>query len=141
MDPRYLIGTPLNGVQPVRPSDINGRKLSRALKAGKLPSDWRARLALRLQEGAVFLHHLTARQARLLTGAKVGDVAAARRVERPNGNGTDNLRRVLFRNNPTDSDVDVIVAQVGTERLMDALDRATKPRCERTSEMFGTSVR
>jgi len=59
----------------------------------------------------------------------------------PNGNGTDNLRRVLFRNNPTDSDVDVIVAQVGTERLMDALDRATKPRCERTSEMFGTSVR
>ena len=83
MDPRYLIGTPLNGVQPVRPSDINGRKLSRALKAGKLPSDWRARLALRLQEGAVFLHHLTARQARLLTGAKVGDVAAARRVERP----------------------------------------------------------
>jgi hypothetical protein len=109
------------------PSDINGQKLAKALKAGAIPPDWRARLALRLQDGSTFLHHLTAKQARQVTGARVGDLAAARRAERPNDNGTDNLRRVLFRNNPTDSDVDVIVAQVGTERLMDALDRATKP--------------
>jgi hypothetical protein len=128
-----------NGAQvPAR--DLNGGKLSRALKAETIPPAWRARLALRLQDGSLFLHHLTAEQARQITGARVSELAAARRAERPvNGNGHV---RVLFRNVLADGDIDAIVAKVGAERMMAALDRATKPRCERTPEMFGApSVR
>src|SRR5262245_12389600 len=109
--------SPNGGQVPVR--DINGRKLSRALHKGEVPPDWRARLALRLEDGSAWPHHLPPKMARDVTGATRRDVAAQRGAERQaNGNGN---KRVLFRNNPTDADVDTIVAQVGAERLMGAL--------------------
>jgi hypothetical protein len=37
-------------------------------------------------------------------------------------------RRVLFRNDLSDVDVDVLIAQIGPSRIMDAVDRYTQPR-------------
>jgi len=45
-------------------------------------------------------------------------------------------RRVLFRKELSDGDVDAVVSQIGAERLWSALDRVTQPRCEATAEMF-----
>src|SRR5262249_50099425 len=98
--------------------------------------DFTAWLAYRLQVGGAWLHHLTAKQARQVTGAICADLAAERRKNRPaNGNG----KRVLYRRNPTEADVDAIVPQLGPDTVMQALDRMTKPRCARTGEMFGAS--
>jgi hypothetical protein len=137
MEPRSVNATPSNGEQALRPSDINGRKLARALKTGTIPADWQARLALRLQEGAVFLHHLTAKQARQVTGAKCADLAAERRKHRQ-ANG-DGKRRVLYRGKVSDSDIDAVVAKLGPDKVMAALDRLTKPRCNATTEMFSAA--
>jgi hypothetical protein len=138
MEPHSVNGTPANGGQ-VPGRDISGRKLAKALKVGTFTPDGRARLALRLQDGSAFLHHLTAKQARQLTGAKVCDVAAARRAERPvNGNGKH--ARVFYRHDLLDGDIDTIVAKIGPDKVMAALDRLTKPRCAATTEMFGASV-
>ena len=104
--------------------DVNGRKLANAIKAGTLKPDFAAWLAYRLQIGEVLLHHLTARQARQVTGATCADLAAERRKNRRvNGNGC----RVLYRRNPSDTDIDTIVARLGADRVLAALDRITTP--------------
>jgi hypothetical protein len=37
---------------------------------------------------------------------------------------------------PSDTKLDRIVAQLGADRVLAALDRPTKPRCDATAEMF-----
>jgi len=37
-------------------------------------------------------------------------------------------RRVLYRRNLSDIDVDVVLAEIGLDRVMAALDRCTQPR-------------
>lgn len=126
-------GTPVGGVQDAAPKPISGRKLAKALKAGTVPPGFVPWLAFQLQTGGAYLYSLTAKQSRQVTGAKCAELAAERRKHRPtNGNG----HRVLFRRDLTDSDVDAIIGQVGPDKVMQALDRLTKPRCERTSDMF-----
>jgi len=121
MDPHRLNTPPANGRQ-VR--DVNGRKLDKALKAGTVQPGFAAWLAYRMQSGAVFLHHLTAQQACALTGATCADLAAERRKHRSaNGNG----RRVLYRRAATDNDIDAVVTKLGTEKVLAALDRITRP--------------
>jgi len=74
-------GTSANGGQVVR-RNINGKKLAQALKNGTVQPGFAAWLAYRMQVGDVVLHHLTAQQARALTGAKCADLAAERRKHR-----------------------------------------------------------
>jgi hypothetical protein len=123
------------GQAPAR--DINGRKLAAALKNGTVQPDFAAWLAFKLQSGEAHVHHLTAKQARALTGASRAGLAAERRKNRrANGNGGNGKQeRLFYRRSPSDTDLDAAVAQHGP-RLMAALDRATKPRCDATSEMF-----
>jgi len=136
MEPHAENGMPHGGVQVPAVKPISGKELAKALKAGTVTPDFTAWLAYRLQVGGAWLHHLTAKQARQVTGAICADLAAERRKNRPaNGNG----KRVLYRRNPTEADVDAIVAKLGPDKVMQALDRMTKPRCARTGEMFGAS--
>jgi hypothetical protein len=125
MDP-YRFNTPTNGSgQAPAARNINGKKLARALKAGTVQPGLAAWLAYEFQAGGAYLHHLTAKQARWLTGAKCADLAAERRKHRQtNGNG----KRVLYRLAPTDSDLDAVIAKLGADRIMKALDRYTQPQ-------------
>jgi hypothetical protein len=98
------------------------------LRERKLSPEHRGWLALALQLGTVKLGKLTAKQVRWLTGATVSELAAARqaqrpqRVQRPARNG-----RVLYRRDPSDVELDRAVATLGANRVMAALDRATRP--------------
>jgi hypothetical protein len=104
---------------------VSGRKLAQALKAGTIAPDVAARLAYGLQTGAVIVSKLPARWARAMTGATRAGLAAERRAHRQdNGNGGP---RVLYRHDLSDETIDTVVHQVGIERLMAALDRATHP--------------
>jgi hypothetical protein len=101
---------------------IYGRKLAALLKAGTASDANMARLAHELQTGVVAITGLTARQARQMTGASRAGLAAERRAHQPVKG-----RRVLYRSNPSDADVDKVVARVGADRIMRALDRYTQP--------------
>jgi hypothetical protein len=108
---------------------VNGRRLAQALKAGTMYPDVAAHLAYALEVGTVVASKLPAKWARMMTGATRGELAAVRRAhrrarQRTNGNGGS---RVLYRHDVSDEIVDTIVDQVGVERLMAALDRATHP--------------
>jgi len=59
------------------------------------------------------------------------EVAVQPPPEAGNGNG----KRVAYRRKLSDADCDAIVASFGAQ-IMAALDRATRPRCERTGETF-----
>jgi len=67
---------PTNGGQGPTAKPINGQKLAKALKAGTAPG-FAAWLAIQLQTGGAYLHTLTAKQSRQVTGAKCADLAAA----------------------------------------------------------------
>jgi hypothetical protein len=125
--------------------DVNGRKLSRRLKRELNPTH-RALLAFELERGALWVHHLSRRQAQKLTGANQRHVTSLRRAteeerERvkkgllPLGELTPRAPVV-----PTDADIDRVVCQLGAERVMQSLDRLTAPRCKTTAEMFGAPV-
>jgi hypothetical protein len=103
-------------------TEISGKKLAKWLRHGKLGPEDRGQLALRLQTGMVRLGKLTARQARWLTGATVRDLAAVRRAQRPGNNG-----RVLYRRDPSDVEVDRVVAAIGADKILRSLDRMTAP--------------
>jgi hypothetical protein len=112
-----------NGGQgPKGPHLIDGMLLAKALKAGDIKPEYAAKLAFELQTGTVILGHLSARQARAVTGATRSGLAAERRSHRPVKG-----QRVLYRSNPSDADIDKVVARVGADRIMRALDRYTQP--------------
>jgi hypothetical protein len=135
-DPHHVNIPPTNGGQ-VPGRDVNGRKLARALKTGTAHG-FAAWLAYQLETGEVWLHHLSAKQARAITGATCATLAAERRRHRStNGNGK-RVSRVVFRNSLADTDVENIVAQVGTVRVQQALDRLSQS-CVRTG-MFDSHM-
>jgi hypothetical protein len=104
---------------------ISGRKLLQALKAGTIPPDFAAKLAYGMQTGAVVVGKLPAKWARMMTGATRAGLAAERRAHRQgSSNGGP---RVLYRHDLSDETIDTVVHQVGIERLMAVLDRATHP--------------
>jgi hypothetical protein len=115
------------GTAPVK--DVSGRQLARRLKRG-LSAAFRALLAHEMQAGAVCIHHLSRRQAVALTSASWGYVSTIAKMtpdEREQlGDGRLSLSAVHNRA-PTDADVDRIVAKLGAERVLAALDRATAP--------------
>ena len=116
---------------------VNGKKLSRRRK--RVSRKLRARLAAKLQNGTAYVANLTAAQACGLCDVTPAELATAkRRVAKRNGNGNKHQDRLFYRRSPTDTDLDVAVAQHGP-RLMAALDRATKPRCQQTTEMFSAA--
>jgi hypothetical protein len=111
------------------------------MKAGTVEPGFADWLAYKLQVGEVFVHHLSARQARALTGARCADLAAVHRANRrSNGrNGNGSKRRVFYRRVASDADLDGVIQKLGPNKVMQALDRLTKPRCERTTEMFSAA--
>ena len=127
MDPLLLSNTTKTAAAVKK---VSGRKLMRALKAGTIPPNFAAKLAHAMQTGAVVVGKLPAKWARMMTGATRAGLAAERRAHRQgtrgqgNGNGGP---RVLYRHDLSDEIVDTVVHQVGIERLMAALDRATHP--------------
>jgi hypothetical protein len=118
---------PARAITPI--TEISGKRLAKWRREGKLSPENRARLALALQTGRVKLGKLTARQVRWLTGATVSELAAARRAQRPAHapRPAHNGQRVLYRRNLSDIEVDRAVAELGTNRVLAALDRATRP--------------
>jgi hypothetical protein len=129
------------GQVPAAVKQISGKKLAKQLKTGAISPDFAARLAYDLNTGHLAVSRLTAKQSRWLTGATCADLARVRREMRAtNGNSNGGNGRVLYRHDVADSDVDAIVTKVGAERVMASLDRLTKPRCERTVELFGASI-
>jgi hypothetical protein len=132
MEPHSINGTPQNGGQGPA-IKLSGKRLAKWRKMGVITPDFAARLAYGLQVGRFAVGDFTDKQSRLLTGASRADLAAVRRSarrkhrqHRANGNGQH--ARVLYRRDPTDSDVDAIVAKIGADRVMKALDRHTQPQ-------------
>jgi hypothetical protein len=121
----YSNGSPQPTSAATHPvKQISGKKMAARLKAGTIIPYLQAKVAYELQTGRLAISHLTAKQARQLTGAKCADLASVRReMRQANGNG----KRVLYRRAVADSDIDVIVGQVGPEKVMQALDRYTAP--------------
>jgi len=113
---------------PTPVKDINGRKLARRLKKGLSPT-FRALLAHEFESGAV-LHDLTRRQAckLLQVGASyVGTVAKSspenrKKIER------GELALSALHNTPTDRQLDRLITRLGPDRVMEALDRCTRPQ-------------
>lgn len=113
---------------PVR--DISGRKLRARLRKGLNPTH-RALLAHELETGTVRLYPLPRRQACMLTGASVGYVATLSRLTSLDRElvkrGLLSLS-ALHNKPPTDADIDRLVAKLGADRIMAALDRWTRPQ-------------
>jgi hypothetical protein len=110
--------------------DVNGRKLSRKRE---LNPTHRALLAFELECGALWLHHLSRRQAQRLTGANQRDVTSLRRASAEQREQVKKGLLALAELTPrapvvpTDADVDRVVRQLGAERVMQSLDRLTQP--------------
>jgi hypothetical protein len=122
MDPLHVTTTETTpGVKKV-----SGQKLARWRKMGLIPPVFAARLADALQVGTVVLSDLTDKQACAVVGATVAGLAAVRR-ERRKHRATTNGTRVLYRRAQTDGDVDAVVAKIGADRVMQSLDRITRP--------------
>jgi len=113
---------------PIR--DVVGRKLARRLKAGLNPTH-RALLALDLECGALWLHHLSRAQARALTKAAGGYVATLRRAtpEQREAVKRGELALSTLHNNkaPTDQAIERWIAKVGKERVWAVFNRLTMP--------------
>jgi hypothetical protein len=90
------------------------------LKAGTINPEFAARLAYGLRTGTV-IGNLTAKQAKGLTGATTGNLAAVRRANRPVG------PRVLYRSKLSTTGIDAIVTKIGEEKVLASLDRLTAP--------------
>lgn len=115
---------------PVR--DINGRKLSGAI-ANISP------VQRTFQTGALCLHHLTRRQALALTGASTGYLSTVVRLtpEEREQVRRGKLALAVFhkcRREMSAVELDRLVAQLGAERVMAALDRFTRPQFKFAAE-------
>jgi hypothetical protein len=101
---------------PATPRRVTGQYVARA----HLTRRQRARLAADLANGTALIWPLTIKQAASLARVPALDVAKYRH----NGNG----KRVLYRREVGDSDIDAVIAKLGPEKVMAALDRYTAPR-------------
>jgi hypothetical protein len=107
---------------------IEGRKLSRK----PISPSHRALLAVDLMNGTVQVSRLTGPQARALTGASVGYVGTASRLNPEEREQVERGKLTLsaFHNNKTVSDarIDRFIAKAGAENVMRGLDRWTQPQ-------------
>jgi hypothetical protein len=123
------------GPDSVPVKDVNFHKLNREKRRGLSPTH-AALLAYELEIGAAWLHDFPRRQACRLTGASVGYVSTI-------AHATPDERAAIRRGalalaklhnkpkaQPTDDEVNRLVATIGPDRVMAALDRATAPREE-----------
>jgi hypothetical protein len=107
------------------PRIISNKKLVAKMKSGTLSPDIAARLAYDINVGNIAVVKLPAKLSRMMTGTTVAGLAAERRKNKPvNGNGK---HRVLYKNTLTDSDIDSVVTKIGPEKVMQSLDRITRP--------------
>jgi hypothetical protein len=115
------------------PREIVGRRLAKRLAQGRISPTHAALLALELECGALWLHHLGRRQAQRLTGANLRHVTSLRRASAEQREqvkkGLLPLAELTPRapGVPTDADVDRVVRELGADRVMAALDRITRP--------------
>lgn len=143
---------PTTGNTPIPVRDINGGKLAKRLRKGLSPTH-RALLANDLQTGAVYVHHLTRRQALALTWASVGYVNTVAKLspEQREQVASGKIPLSVFHNRPKtsafaalaraanevevelgDEDISVgdfvdrVLAKIG-DSLLAALDRLTVP--------------
>lgn len=134
--PASAAGVHTNGQAPVTKAsrNINGRKLSRRLKKGLSPA-FRALLAHELETGAV-LHDLTRRQACKLLQVSPSYVATLAKIdpEQRAMIARGQLSLSAIHNKLTDTDIDRIVAKLGAERIMAAIDRYTQPQFKFAAE-------
>jgi hypothetical protein len=119
----------LNSNPPTTVKKISGRLLAQKLRRGEIKPEHRARLAEDWRTGRLHVTAPTSAQSRRFMGATVADVAAERRLAREQ-------RRRDGRLN--DADVDRIVERVGADKVLAAIDRLTRPHCQKTGELFGT---
>jgi hypothetical protein len=126
-----MLRVPTSQVSPADPAikRISGRILAKRIRKDAFDLVHRARLALQLQRGEVVIGNLTAKQARQLVGISVDVLAAARQVmpaaPRPRTRTVRN--RVTYKRDLSEGDVERLIAQLGEERVLAALDRVTQP--------------
>jgi hypothetical protein len=117
--------------------DISGRRLRRRLRKG-LSSTHRALLAYELEAGSAWIHHLTRRDACVLTGASASYVATLHQAsdeERGRIKSGQLALSVLHNNKPpSDAYLDRLVVKAGADRVMAALDRYTRPQFKFAAE-------
>src|SRR5215831_9018781 len=115
--------------RPVR--TITGRRLGRLLRQASARD--RALLAHELEQGALHLLSPTRAQAAILTHASLGYIGTVSRLtteeRRQLARGQFSLSRAHHNHQRTvtDAAIDRIIARLGLERVMAALDRATAP--------------
>ena len=113
---------------PVYPEVITGRELDRRIEQSN-PTQL-ALSAYDLSTGTTRVERFTNKQARLLTRASYGychTVAVATDRERAALRGGFLSLSELHNRPPSHAAVDRIVARLGAERVLDALDRLTRP--------------
>jgi hypothetical protein len=110
---------------------ISGRRLNRLVRYASARD--RALLALELEQGEVHLLSPTRAQVAALTHASLGYIGTVSRLTADEriqlARGQSSLSRLhnSHRYIATDAAIDRIVAKLGAERIMAALDRATAP--------------
>jgi hypothetical protein len=125
MGPLHVNTPPTNGGQGPA-IKVSGKKLAKWRRMGLITPDFAARLAHALQVGAVVVGNFTPTQACAVTGTTVASLASVRRKHRQaNGNGH---ARVLYRREVSEADIDAVIAKLGADRIMKALDRYTQPQ-------------
>jgi hypothetical protein len=114
---------------PTPVKDINGRKLSRRLKKGLSPT-FRALLAHDLETGAAQLHDLTRRQACQLMQVSAGYVTTVAKTNPEDRKKIESgqIPLAALHTTPTDRQLDRLIARIGPDRFMAALDRYTRPK-------------
>jgi hypothetical protein len=120
------------GPDAVPVKDINAHLLNRRVRKGLGPTQ-AALLAYELEVGTARLREIPRREACRLTGASVGYVATIAKA-------SPEERAAILRGDlpvtrlhnkpkalPTDDELDRLVAMIGADRIMAALDRYTQP--------------
>jgi hypothetical protein len=118
---------------------VLGRRLARRLKG--ITPDFRALLAHEMVAGEVVLRDLTQAQASALVQVSLPYVSTVSRAS-PEQREDVKRRRLSIsalynkRREPTDAKLDRLIARFGVDRVMAALDRATKPHAVMNSAEF-----
>jgi hypothetical protein len=121
----------VNLTAPTAGPAITGRRLSRLIKQASAAD--RALLAHKLEQGEVLLVRPTRAQATMLAHASpsyvgtIGRLTADERLQLARGELSLSRLHNNHRYVATDTAIDRIVAKLGAERVMAALDRMTAP--------------
>src|SRR5262249_22090262 len=111
---------------------ITGRRLAELLKSGRITPAFAALLAVDMERGEIDVSYLTAKQARVMTGASAGYIAAAKRLTPEQREQVKRGQVTLSslhnaKRTPTDDAIDRYIAKVGADRVWQAFERYTQP--------------